>query len=429
MLYSNGECINIKVKGCFVVKEKMKIKKKIEAVPPRAVYGKKKSIFSPKEIIFRGEGRAVVFKISSFMQMSTLVLLVAIGCWNLYSYYIYHQSDSIISTKEQQLGATRNAYVDLMTEFTALNKSISSIVAELKEVKNPDEKLIKRYRNQAEIIENKVNKITSENKWLSPETVSRRTDFYEAMLERDIAVSERDALKKQLAELESSVEEMRRLEDDVFEKIKTLSAKEVDKMKKALSAVNRPLREKGLYFNALANKKGSSGGPYIPENGLLNRNKELSEKISAIYRNMEDHDYYRQVVANTPIGKPVWSYWVTSPFGSRLDPFKKSRATHKGIDLASMKGNKIKVKARGKVTRSEYASGYGNLIVVDHGNGFVTKYGHLDKRYVKKGDEVSYDDVLGEVGSTGRSTGPHLHYEILYRGVPVNPLPFLQTRL
>ena len=94
-----------------------------------------------------------------------------------------------------------------------------------------------------------------------------------------------------------------------------------------------------------------------------------------------------------------------------------------------MTGNKIKVKAQGKVTRSEYTSGYGNLVVVDHGNGFVTKYAHMAKRYVSKGDDVSYDDVLGEVGSTGRSTGPHLHYEILYRGVPVNPLPFMQAKI
>ena len=129
-----------------------------------------------------------------------------------------------------------------------------------------------------------------------------------------------------------------------------------------------------------------------------------------------------------PVGKPVWSYWVTSHFGTRNDPFKTKKATHKGIDLASRTGNKIKTQAKGKVTRAEVAGGYGNLVEINHGNGFVTKYAHLHKIYVKKGEYVEYNQAIGEVGNTGRSTGPHLHYEILYQGRPVNPMPFLKAK-
>ena len=85
--------------------------------------------------------------------------------------------------------------------------------------------------------------------------------------------------------------------------------------------------------------------------------------------------------------------------------------------------------AKGKVTRAEYAGGYGNLVVVDHGNGFVTKYGHMNKIYVKKGQYVDVEDVLGEVGSTGRSTGPHLHYEVLFQGRNVDPMPFVKAKI
>ncbi len=407
----------------------MKIKKKIEALPARSVCLNKKHFFSPKEIIFRGEGRAFVVTISSTMQMLLCASIISIGAWTSYSYYVYNRSDHIITRKEEQLGKTREAYADLMTEFVTLNKNITTIVAALKDIKEEDNKELHQYKNQAEIIENKIKEITKDNNWLTEEKLTERTNIYEAMLQRDIAISERDELKSQLEDLEKIVEEMRQVQSDVFEKMKSLSSKEVDKMKKALSEVNKPLKEKGMYFNALSNKRGNKGGPYIPEKGFLREDKELNDKITAIYQNVEDYEYYKQVFLNTPIGKPVWSYWVTSPFGQRLDPFKKSKATHKGIDLASMTGNKIKVKAQGKVTRSEYTSGYGNLVVVDHGNGFVTKYAHMAKRYVSKGDDVSYDDVLGEVGSTGRSTGPHLHYEILYRGVPVNPLPFMQAKI
>lgn len=114
------------------------------------------------------------------------------------------------------------------------------------------------------------------------------------------------------------------------------------------------------------------------------KDKELDDKISKIFESYDDLEYYKEVVQYIPIGKPVWSYWVTSQYGSRSDPFNGKRARHKGMDLASRTGNKIKVKAKGKVTRAEYAGGYGNLVVVDHGNGFQTKYAHMNKIYVKK---------------------------------------------
>ena len=114
----------------------------------------------------------------------------------------------------------------------------------------------------------------------------------------------------------------------------------------------------------------------------------------------------------------------------RDDPFNSKKAGHKGVDLASRTGNKIKTQARGKVTRTRISNkGYGNLVEIDHGNGFTTKYAHLHVIYVKKGDYLEVGEDIGEVGNTGRSTGPHLHYEILYRGHPVDPMPFMQVKL
>lgn len=147
-----------------------------------------------------------------------------------------------------------------------------------------------------------------------------------------------------------------------------------------------PLKKKGLYFNALANdkRKAGSGGPYIPEDNSFLQDKEVSEKVSRIFKAADDLEYYREVMSSVPIGKPVWSLWVSSSYGRRTDPFKKTKAYHKGVDLAGRTGNKIKVMAKGKVTRAGTASGYGNLVEVDHGNGFKTKYGHMHKIYVKK---------------------------------------------
>lgn len=404
----------------------MKIQKKMEALPAKPHYSDSKPLFSTKEIIIRGERRAMVFKISSKLQVLFLLILAGICIWGGYSSHMYRRSGSIISKKEQQLDQTRVAYENLMTEFAALNKSMESL---MKGLEKADGKTQDAYKKQAEMIEERIAKITEEHEWLTADAVAERASLYEAQLQRDIVASERDELKQQLSEMEDRVNEMRNIHLDVFNKVKTVSSKEVEKMKKALNEVNKALKEKGLYFNSLSNKRRDAGGPYIPDNQTLKNDKEMNQEVMAIFENLEDIDYYAQVINATPIGKPVWSYWVTSKFGSRLDPFKKTKAVHKGVDLASMSGNKIRSQAAGRVTRAEFTSGYGNMVEIDHENGFKTKYAHMKSINVKKGDSVEKGDVVGEVGSTGRSTGPHLHYEILYRGVPVDPMPFMQAKL
>ena len=402
-----------------------------ESTPPHMQYTEKKPLFSEKEIIFRGSGCAKVWKISSRAQVIIFASLLLVALWCFYSYYLYNKSGHIISYKEQELDATRDAYVELMTDFVALHKNIGAMISSIDDGKNKDNKKFDQYKRQAQLVEDKIKQITDEKDWLSSETLSERASLSEALLQRDIIASERDALKKQIDELEDTIEDIKKAEMEVLERIDGVADKEMSKIKSAINSINQALKSKGLYFNALANskRKNSSGGPYVPDRQNMANDKKLDDKISAIFKNYDDLEYYKEVVQYIPMGKPVWSYWVTSQFGSRSDPFNGKRARHKGMDLASRTGNKIKVKAKGKVTRAEFAGGYGNLVVVDHGNGFQTKYAHLHKIYVKKGQYVEYDDTLGEVGSTGRSTGPHLHYEVLYMGKNVDPMPFLKAKI
>lgn len=402
-----------------------------DSTPPHMQYTEKKPLFSEKEIIFRGSGCAKVWKISSRAQVIIFASLLLVALWCFYSYYLYNKSGHIISYKEQELDATRDAYVELMTDFVALHKNIGAMISSIDDGKNKNNKKFDQYKRQAQLVEDKIKQITDEKDWLSSETLSERASLSEALLQRDIIASERDALKKQIDELEETIKDIKKAEMEVLERIDSVADKEMSKIKSAINSINQTLKSKGLYFNALANskRKNNSGGPYVPDRQNLVKDKKLDDKISAIFKNYDDLDYYKEVVQYIPIGKPVWSYWVTSQFGSRSDPFNGKRARHKGMDLASRTGNKIKVKAKGKVTRAEFAGGYGNLVVVDHGNGFQTKYAHMHKIYVKKGQYVEYDDTLGEVGSTGRSTGPHLHYEVLYMGKNVDPMPFLKAKI
>jgi len=116
---------------------------------------------------------------------------------------------------------------------------------------------------------------------------------------------------------------------------------------------------------------------------------------------------------------------ISSHFGYRRDPFHSRVRHHDGTDIAAPTGTPVRATAKGRVIHSAFDAAYGNLIKIDHGNGMQTWYAHLSKRVVKEGEQVSRSDLIGHVGSTGRSTGPHLHYEVHINGKPVNAAKYL----
>ncbi len=123
---------------------------------------------------------------------------------------------------------------------------------------------------------------------------------------------------------------------------------------------------------------------------------------------------------------PVDGY-VSSKFGMRLDPFTKHMRFHYGLDIAAPKGSPIKAVADGEVIFSGEERGYGNIVILKHKNGLITKYAHNSKNLVKVGDYVKKGEVIGLVGMTGRATGPHVHFEVRYHGKAMNPLKYLKT--
>lgn len=126
-----------------------------------------------------------------------------------------------------------------------------------------------------------------------------------------------------------------------------------------------------------------------------------------------------------PNGRPIRKGWMSSNFGERTDPFTGRKAMHKGIDFAGKSGADVLAVADGIVIAAVKRSGYGNLVEVDHGNGYVTRYGHNKSFNVNSGQVVKRGDVIAAIGNTGRSTGPHVHFEVLKDGRQINPKKFL----
>ncbi len=132
----------------------------------------------------------------------------------------------------------------------------------------------------------------------------------------------------------------------------------------------------------------------------------------------------KNLLAASPSIKPV-SGVITSPFGYRRSPFTGRRTFHSGLDISNRMGTKIVSTAAGKVVFAGRKSGYGNVVIIDHGYGKATKYAHLRDILVKKRQHVKRGEAIGTLGNTGRTTGPHLHYEVLVNGTPVNPAKYI----
>lgn len=135
----------------------------------------------------------------------------------------------------------------------------------------------------------------------------------------------------------------------------------------------------------------------------------------------------RLTAAATPAGEPIGEGWMSSHYGYRKDPFTGKRAWHDGVDFAGRAGSPVKAVGAGVVTFAGERWGYGKLVEVTHGDGYVTRYGHNSKIVVEEGDIVRRGDKVAEMGSTGRSTGPHVHLEVLRNGKSVNPWNYVQA--
>jgi murein DD-endopeptidase MepM/ murein hydrolase activator NlpD len=127
----------------------------------------------------------------------------------------------------------------------------------------------------------------------------------------------------------------------------------------------------------------------------------------------------------TPAGRPILSGWLSSRYGSRIDPFSGKKAWHEGIDFAGREGAQIVAVASGVVSWSGERAGYGKMVEVAHGDGVITRYGHNQENRVKVGDMVRRGDVVALMGNSGRSTGPHVHFEVHKNGRPVDPASYL----
>ncbi|MDG1704109.1 MAG: M23 family metallopeptidase [Pseudomonadales bacterium] len=182
----------------------------------------------------------------------------------------------------------------------------------------------------------------------------------------------------------------------------------------------------------------SQGGPINPEAEVLNV-QNLDSKLANLSERLKQRETELSILDQVlmgvytqkgamPAGAPIVKGWMSSPFGERVDPISGKKAWHEGMDFAGANGSDVVAVANGIVVFSGRRDGYGLMVEISHGENLRTRYGHHQELLVRAGQSVKRGDVIGLMGSSGRSTGPHVHFEVLKSGKPVNPARYVSAR-
>lgn len=186
--------------------------------------------------------------------------------------------------------------------------------------------------------------------------------------------------------------------------------------------ITEALEAAGL-SSAIESPEEATGGPLMPLDGSL----EFETRVRELDAALAKLESAKAAAMHLPIHHPVPGQAVTSSFGVRRDPLIRRPAMHTGIDFRAAVGMPIRSAGAGKVIRAGLNGGYGRMVEIDHGHGLTSRYAHMSRIDVKEGQEVKTGDIIGEAGSTGRSTGPHLHFEVRRNGTAIDPVRFLKA--
>lgn len=252
--------------------------------------------------------------------------------------------------------------------------------------------------------------------------------------------------KHTLRELKHSVEKLENIQEVAHARIQKiekmialtgLSLKQGAAFRTDTVSSSNKIKNSAEIDNADYAANSAQGGPFIPAKTNKNKGKGsagindfiISQKLQTkrFQSDMDRLIVLEKLTKLLPLSRPMKNYFISSGFGSRVDPITHGFATHHGLDFVGPNREKIISPSEGRVVLAGQFSGYGNAIVIDHGYGITTRYGHLSKVKVQKGQIVKKGDIIALQGNTGRSTGQHLHYEVRYRNIPLNPKKFIQA--
>ena len=316
--------------------------------------------------------------------------------------------------------------------------AVSKLVNDLPNIEQLDKRVLNSVQEmKINDLKTELDKTKRHNDQLVQIRESDRQSFDKAVADRKAAVIEREAALTKLVEAQKAVKLAKDSQKLTVVKLTARTNQVINNLEKVIQSTGMNLRE----IIPSKGAKGNSGGPFVPWDQKLPKSKASGEEMSQVFKGIDQQtrtafestldrlERLNRFLSDVPFSKPLVNYSVTSLFGKRVDPFNDRVAKHEGIDLGAPIGSAVNATGAGVITWAGDRGAFGKLVEINHGYGITTRYAHLSKILVKVGDRVNLQQVIGLVGVTGRSQGPHLHYEVRVNGIARNPQNFLKANV
>jgi murein DD-endopeptidase MepM/ murein hydrolase activator NlpD len=332
-----------------------------------------------KKIVIISENGIVNIPISYRLQLSLCFMAIAAMLWVSYSTDKYFSYDNIISEKEREIWNTNNVNEDLQYKVADLHNNLVELNKYFDNIRKYDQLA------QKNVFENNGSAKIAD-------TSSVQNDDVQGVISNI-----RSKVIERIDSLETIIEMTGLKVEEVAATDKSSSKKSTD---------------------------SHQGGPFIPfnEEGTFSevQKSEFDDRVDYLLK-------LEKTIHTLPIAQPMKKYWISSGYGRRVDPIRNRSAMHAGMDMVGRYKSKIYSSGPGVVKKAGKYGAYGYMVEIDHGAGVTTRYGHLKKILVKKGETIGRGEAVGVQGSSGRSTGDHLHYEVRYNNKTLNPKNFLKA--
>lgn len=406
--------------------------------PFRALWRVICRVFPPREftVMDTPRGNVYTFKQSSFWRFTKFCGKIGLVVWATWSTYVFVYHRPLLQKRTQELEDARAQHTRQMTDlqtylekYNELTRSLNITddkILNAKDLSDSEKEELMNSRlktwGELDFLQTRLTEMLTNDEY-----TAEYTKMSELSAEFELTRAENDALKKRNTQLLESMEKIAIADTQIVDMVSQLSADNIDSLRDNIKNINTTIASLGLTQRALIKSANKFSNPIVGAAfSPIEFEKDMDPKYQKLADDLELWNGLTKLNTLLPLGAPVKNVRVTSNFGTRNDPFTGKPKKHRGIDFAGKIGTELMAVAPGRVVSAGERVGYGTTVEIDHGLGFTTLYAHLSQITVARGDWVRPGTVIGLAGSTGRSTGPHLHYEIRYKGVPFDPSKFVK---
>lgn len=416
--------------------------------------------FTPKEIIIRTGDKVSYLRLSRRLQMGaagavSFFILSFLGS-SLFSFSMTY----LWKERGQHLTEIQKAYSEMLSELksqfpesellhTNVDKLASQFTRQMTESQDAImlmEQKIARLQEDLRRSEIALNAEQKTREQLDSEVVNLAADLSnsrastkdlqrhleEAKLALAQSIDGQHQMEMAKNNAENALRDATQRLDDTQSAYSSMLANLTERAHSSVEEMEKTIAGAGLKVEDILSQVDKSdygqGGPYIPlSDGTVDPGQSVAQHVAPLDDQVTRIEKLHLILRSLPLSAPVDRFYVSSGFGGRADPFNGENGYHSGMDMVGTIGTDVLSTAPGKVIFAGWKGNYGNVVEIDHGFGITTLYAHLKQTLVEVGEEVSYRQKIGLLGNTGRSSGPHVHYEVRYRDRPMNPDKFLQA--